>query len=267
MKVLRALAVLIPLSLSALPSCPAAESQNPGPKPVLVLLEKDPWLVLEGSDNPTFVLYEDGLALYARAGADQNREYYSAHLDPAAIQEFLAALPLKDLIAAPKKIPGLRAINPQVMNVIQYWENGKRRKKVSMEGNLRQDLLPRDPATLAFLKAFKYLTSYSRPEEKPWLPAQIEVLFFPFPAPPEPAPAPWPGGWPGLDHPETRRRGDAFSLFLPSDKLPELRRWVEGLENFQPVRISGKVGQIALRFPFPGEEQWARIRNFKAPKV
>lgn len=52
------LAALVTLLLPA-----AAFAQAPGARPLIVLLEANPWLMAIGSDSPSFALYDDGTAI------------------------------------------------------------------------------------------------------------------------------------------------------------------------------------------------------------
>ena len=71
----------------------------------------------------------------------------------------------------------------------------------------------------------------------------------------------WPEDWPGLLAPNTKkRREDFYSVYVPSEKLPELRRFLESRKQRGAVLISGKKMSAIYRFPFPGELEWMRSR-------
>jgi hypothetical protein len=89
----------------------------------------------------------------------------------------------------------------------------------------------------------------------PWLPPEIEVMLWPYEYAPE-ASIHWPADWPGLTAASTRRRGDSFSVFVPSSKLSELLKFIASRKERGAVAIEGKKMAISFRFPFPGEQLW-----------
>ena len=66
----------------------------------------------------------------------------------------------------------------------------------------------------------------------------------------------WPKNWPALSAKDTRGRGDSFSVFLPSEHLSELRKFLATRKMKGAVLIDGKKMAVATRFPFPGEDAW-----------
>src|SRR5947207_391514 len=72
--VMRAFAIALSLGWSLMGSAFAGSSdcsnlldtpkERDAGRPVLVLVETDPWAMVLGSDSPRFALYENGLAIY-----------------------------------------------------------------------------------------------------------------------------------------------------------------------------------------------------------
>ena len=54
-------------------------------KPIIVLIERDPWLMVIGSDSPTFALYSDGTLIYFNKG----KGYFSIKLNKNKLQEYI----------------------------------------------------------------------------------------------------------------------------------------------------------------------------------
>jgi hypothetical protein len=232
----------------------------PARRPLLVLVEADPWLDSIGSDSPTFALYDDGWVVHRRTTADGRTEYAASTLDETARGALLRAAfgserkPFDDLEARYEAT----ATTDQPTVTIHHWL-GSRRKSVSVYGALRarardgEDDRAKAPA--AFRKAFDALVAFRAPGAKTWLPEKVEVMVWDFSYAKD-TPVAWPSEWPGLDHPTTRRRGDQFSLYLDAATLPRLRELLRAKRATQPVVIGGKKWTVAWRFPFPAEELW-----------
>ena len=72
----------------------------------------------------------------------------------------------------------------------------------------------------------------------------------------------WPDGWPGTDHPLAKQRHeDAWSLFLPGERLNDLKALLEKRASNQAIRISGKKWSADWRPVYPGDDIWKRIRE------
>lgn len=62
--------------------------------------------------------------------------------------------------------------------------------------------------------------------------------------------------WPDLSSPTTRKRGESYSIFVPSSELSNLRPFLAtGMEG-GAVEIGGKKWSASIRMPFPHEELW-----------
>ena len=51
------------------------------PTPLIVLIERDPWLMVIGSDSPSFALYDDGTLIYLKTFESGKKEYFYVSLD------------------------------------------------------------------------------------------------------------------------------------------------------------------------------------------
>lgn len=239
-----------------------------GPKPVLVVLERNPWLMVMGSDSPILALYDDGGIIYLREKPAPDEPFFRRSVSGAE-KTRLELMPY-DLAKVADHYE-LSAATDQITTVIWTPE-----KKIVVYGSWRK---ARDfggdsnPSLKAFVererKRWESLPTELRQtllridEQRkmsgtPWLPANIEVMFWPYEYAPDESII-WPKDWPGLSAKDTRRRGeDSYSVFLPSAKLPELRRFLETRKEKGAVLIDGKKMADSFRFPFPGEELWMR---------
>ena len=64
------LALLITAIFPIHPLAHAQDDTPTEPRPLVVLLEFDPWQMVIGSDVPTFVLYDDGTIIYRNEAAE-----------------------------------------------------------------------------------------------------------------------------------------------------------------------------------------------------
>jgi hypothetical protein len=226
-------------------------------QPVIVLVEHNPWLMVIGSDSPTFALYDDGLVIYLARTPEDRRIYLWTTLGKESLDRLLASLPSDKSFAALRDDYAASDLTDQPTNVISRWIDGHRRS-VTVYGNLRHVREARWRTPPAFLKLYDSLITFSDAEARPWLPALIEVMFWPYEYAPQPS-APWPVDWPDLKSPDAlRRREESWSVFLPSARFDDLKRFRENLGQQQAVRINGRKMALAWRLPFPAESAWMK---------
>jgi hypothetical protein len=238
------------------------------PKPLLVVLAQNPWLMVIGSDSPTFALYDDGTVIYLREKPTQEKPFHSRMVsDPKKKADELLSFDVGKV----KEFYELTAWTDQVTTVI--WTPTK---KIMIYGDWRKPHAVgrvSDPrlkeADDRGRKMFESLPTEIRDallridRERsvagtPWFPATIEVMLWPYEYAPG-ASIIWPKDWPALSAKNTQKRGkDSFSVFLPSEKLPELRTFLATRNPKGAVLIDGKKMAESHRFPFPGEEAWMR---------
>ncbi len=63
-----------------------------GPKPIAVLIQTDPWLMVIGSDTPLVAIYDDGQVLYLRRKKDEPPSLLHVQLGPGALTEIKSKL-------------------------------------------------------------------------------------------------------------------------------------------------------------------------------
>lgn len=216
------------------------------PMPEAVLLESDPWNRVLGSGSPHFALYEDGYVIYLADGG-----YRSVQLNPDELRSFR-----KSLSAAQN--PGLSGgyrvalATDQPDNALLLYRD--RPIYLSVYGSLDdREVMSRLPRPVR--EAFKMLRSFRHEKSEPWMPEKIEVMIWPYEYAPEPS-IRWKKNWAGLSDPETVRRGDSYSLFLPSTELPTLNAFLAKRNPRGAVEIDGRKWAVSIRIPFPQERLW-----------
>lgn len=227
----------------------AAARKSGEPLPLVVLLVRDPWAQVIGSDSPKFALYEDGTVIQ-RAGAGFTLARLSKaetkrlldKLNPRALERHYGSFRADDATDQPE----------QSLRVYQ----GEKPIFISVYGSLeRPEVRSRLPKDLT--AAYDMLGAFSHPQSQPWLPDKIEVMVWPFESAASP-PLAWPAGWPDLSDPTTvRRADDLFSIYMPSSRFAELRALLlaRGKEN-RPISLDGRKWAASIRFPFPQEGLW-----------
>lgn len=103
-------------------------------KPIIVLIETDPWLMVFGSDVPTFALYENGQIIYRKI-MNKRYKYFEIRNDSITTQKIIKSLGISDsLMKLPNNIQALWATD-QPTNILLL--NFDTIKEISVYGNLR----------------------------------------------------------------------------------------------------------------------------------
>jgi hypothetical protein len=214
-------------------------------RPIVVLLETEPWAMVIGADSPRFALYRDGLVIYRRAN-----EYRSVRLNVRERDTLLADLGI-DHLACFVGNYGEQAVTDQPWHHLLIGRGGPL-SPISVYGAVRA---PSTPAPV--VAADERLAAFDHPDARPWLPERIEVMIWPYEYAPEPSII-WPSDWPGLDSEYAVRRGNAYSIFLPAAAYPRLIEFLRTRRRRGAVEIGSRKWSAALRFPFPMERMWMR---------
>jgi hypothetical protein len=214
-------------------------------RPIAALYELDHWRLVFGSDTISFVLYEDGVAIY-RVGFPW--EMRSVQLGPRELQDFVARLAPGDFATlAPHHHATSVTCQPTI--VLKLWSNGVA-KRVGVVGSLRGDPHARASVPASLLRVFDALVTFDHPRALPWLPPKIEVLLSDFSHAKAPATA-WPSGWPGLDDPSTQATGsNTSSVFVDASGLATVQAFER---DSTPVLLDGRIWSVSYRLPVPNE--------------
>lgn len=243
--------LLAMIAVLLLPQAAAAQARAE-PRPLIVLLEANPWLMAVGSDSPAFALYDDGQVIYrTRSG------YKSVKLDARERAALIERVQPQALARVAGHYDVLANVSDQPTEYLfVFGADGP--KAVSVYGSLTQvaKLVPAPIGT-----AYAALHGYQHPRARDWLPDKIEVLIWPYEYAPEESIL-WPKGWPGLGHPETVKRDEgAYSLFLPASRSRALTALLQTRRERGAVRIDGRKWAVSYRFPFPQEQSWNALRG------
>lgn len=229
------------------PAALAAARASSTPSPLIVLLSTDPWQMVIGSDSPTFALYSDGTVLFRRKGG-----YGMVKLKRTELNDLTRTFASPELTALAGRYQATSWSDQPDNDLLLYGR--KVPLYITVYGALN-DVKVRDKLPEAVLAAFDRLRKFSAPSAQPWLPRKVEVMVSPYEYAPDPSIV-WPKRWPALTSPSTRKRGDSYSIFVPSGELPALRSFLAARREKGAVEIDGKKWSASIRLPFPHEELW-----------
>jgi hypothetical protein len=214
-----------------------------------------------GSDSPTFALYDDGTVIYAREKATLEEPFHSRMVPDASqkANELLSFDPgkMKERYTLTARTDQPSTVIWTPTKKIVVYGNWRKAPEIAKEAHRSGRRVP-EPLPPEISAALLRIEKECSVVGTPWFPAKIEVMFWPYEYAPDESII-WPANWPDLNAEGTKTRGDdQFSVFLASEKLPDLRRFLAKREERGAVSINGKKMATPYRFPFPGEEAWMR---------
>lgn len=236
------------------------------PQPLLVIREMNPWQMVIGSESASFVIYDNGEIIYQRfqPTVDQPFAHRTVKDSQAEAQRLLGFD-----VAKLKGNYSLSLATDQVRTII--WTPAK---KIEIYGNWRKPPAHEvvdDPEWIAvearerkmweslpsqIRQALERIEDERKKEGRPWLPANVEVMLWSYENAPEESIV-WPAAWPGLKSDTTQKRGkDSYSVYLPAELLPDLRKFLASQSENGAVLIDGKKMSASYRIPFVGEHLW-----------
>ncbi|MBA3873936.1 MAG: hypothetical protein H0X30_32795 [Anaerolineae bacterium] len=249
---LMAVTLVIATPLSANPpktSIPTpSTTPNPPLKPIVLLTVYNPWLMVIGSDEPTFALYDNGLVIYQRKNASGDFEFASVQLTSAELKTLKAQLKIdKDLYALDADSTYYPKTD-QPTNVIKLSDPVLGDKTISIYGDLYSDQDARqNAAPKRLIDLFDTLTSYTNSTAQTWLPTKFEVMLWAYDTTDAVA---WPTDWPTLTDPTTVKRDSLYSLYVD---IKQYDRYLSLRQKANAVRLDGKNWAFSARFPLPHE--------------
>ena len=238
-----------------------------GPKPIVVVIQTDPWSMVIGSDVPRLAAYEDGTIIFLKK-SETNVNYYSKKLSESELQDLRKHLkPVADF----KNLKLFYNLLPNVTDQPEarlFLQDGNRSLATRVYG-LRMPEGHFNPHTLLskpkgnkpddvpneLLELHKYLCSLDYADSKEWSPKYVEVMIWPYEYAPD-ASIQWPKSWPGLGSERSFKRDESYSIFLDGNLLPELQRFLKTRNEKGAVEIAGKKWAVSYRPVFPSEPVW-----------
>lgn len=218
-------------------------------KPRVLLFERNPWLMVIGSDSPIFVLYESGTVIYWDEKEGWQGAYKTVHLENSSVQDLVKnqSESLKEL----KDNYDVFVSLDEPAQDLYFFEDGKSRT-IHVNGSLK-DKESRKNAPEALLNVYDNLTSFDHEDAEIWTPEYIEVMIWPYERAPDES-IMWPEKWPDINSTSTRkRRRDAYSIYLPFEEREALNDFLRTKKEKGAVLMNNRKWTISLRTPFPHE--------------
>lgn len=242
--------ILLFASPILLTSLASAQTFNPEyGAPLVVLVERNPWLMVIGSDVPTFVLYESGQIIYKKQ-VNNKVTYFKTSIPKKEIPDEIKKIGVTDSLGTlPSDITATYASDQPTSELIINYDY---RAQIHVYGSLRyKKSEARKKTPGSFLKVFDKLADFQDKKAKVWLPDSIEVMLNSYSHSPE-KPLDWPMSWPDLKDPHTVQRNvDLYSIYIDKKDLDKLKKLINSLDDKQAVKVSGRLFSISYRFPFP----------------
>lgn len=230
-----------------------------GPRPLAVMVETDPWLMVSGSDTPSFVLYEDGQVIYRKRSEKGSLKYLWKLLTFVELRSLQAKL-----ISFGPYRKGQRRIN-----VAKVSDQPETRLFLKFEGaelvtsiygikfaDVSQDEGgSKTPLPSELRKLYAFLSSLEFQGASEWVPKYVEAMAWDYTYAPDPSIS-WPKHWPGLDSPTTFKKKNMYSIFVPGVELKAISAFLRTRSEKGAVEIDGAKFAVSLRPTFPSEPIW-----------
>ncbi|MEB0261000.1 MULTISPECIES: hypothetical protein [unclassified Mucilaginibacter] len=216
--------------------------------PIVVFTKTNPWLMVLGSDVPSFVAYQNGQIIY-NAKTGKTSKYFQVKLSPEELKKTLSKLGITDsLLKLPKQIDASSASDQPTNELLLNFDT---LTKISVYGNLRGDEKARSQTPKPFLNVYDNLIGYKNNSATDWMPDSIEVMATGYSYAPEKS-MPWPKDWPNLKNTTTvKRSNNLYSIYLDKKYYADFIRLLFSLKEKQAIKISGKKFSLSYRLPFP----------------
>ncbi len=216
-------------------------------KPLIVLTETDPWLMVIGSDVPSFALYEKGQIIY-KSAENSRLKIYEITLTQEELQKVIQSFTISEAFYKLKDDIVASSWTDQPTNILTV--NLKQTKTVYVYGRLSDKGEAREKTPKEFLSVYDNIKKFKINRAKEWLPKNIEVMFWDYNYALNKRP--WIKGFPDLNSPTTIKfDNDTYSVFIDNDKFDEFKIYYSSMGEQEAVEINGRKMAISYRFPFP----------------
>jgi hypothetical protein len=232
--------IFMVLLIICIPSVALALDMDPfeGPRPLAVLIETNPWLMVIGSDTPTVVIYDDGQLIYIKKEKDKSFSYFYKQLAREELEAVKKKMVSFGDLSKIGKYYELTDVTDQPEIKIYLNLDGNE-LTTTVYGLIELDEDGKLPESLKSL--YEYLTTLDFKDAVPWKPQYIEVMIWEYEYAPDES-IHWPKEWPGLESPQAMKRGDSYSIFLPGAELPRLLDFLRTGSQGAPWRWMGRNG-------------------------
>lgn len=216
-------------------------------RPLIVLVEANPWLMVIGSDMPTFAMYEKGQIIYKRVDG-RLAKIFEVTLTTNELQLLIDKLvPSDDINDLDDFIEASDATDqPSTTLMLNY----SKRKSITVYGHLGANSEDRESVPDDFLALYDSLKSYRNKAAIEWQPKQIEIMFWDYDYAPNKRP--WIKNFPDLNSQTTIKvDGNFYRVYIDQKDFDEFKKYYKSMGEKEAVEINGRKMAISYRFPFP----------------
>lgn len=218
-------------------------------RPIVVLIETDPWLMVIGSDVPSFALYENGQIIYKK-NTDNQLEYFEVKTDRENTQRIIKSFGITDSLMKQKDYIKASNWTDQPTNILIL--NFDTLRQISIYGNLREKKSEdRAKTPKNFLTVYDNILQFNSDSARIWLPETFEVMATSYSYSKE-QPIIWNKNWNNLNSSTTvKRSDDLYSIYLNKKDYNDFIKLLKSIKQKQAVEINGKKFSLSYRLPFP----------------
>jgi hypothetical protein len=218
-------------------------------QPIVVLIETNPWLMVIGSDVPTFALYENGQIIYKQI-ISKTWKYFEIMNDRETTQKIIKTLGITDSLM--KQSDYIEASNwtDQPTNILLL--NLDTVREISVYGWLRDEKdEARKRTPKAFLMVYDKIIKFEDSKAREWMPDTFEVMATKYSHSPE-KPLKWNIEWNDINSNSTVKRSDnLYSIYLDKKYFDDFIKLTKSLKEKQAIEINGEKYSLSYRLPFP----------------
>lgn len=218
-------------------------------QPIVVLVETNPWLMVIGSDVPTFALYENGQIIYKKV-VKKKWKYFEVSNDRETTQKIIKSFGITDSLMDQPDYIKASSWTDQPNNILLL--NLDTLRQISVYGSLAEKQSEaRKNTPKDFLTVYDNIKQFESNGAKDWIPDNIEIMLTDYSHSPE-EPKEWPADWPNLESESTVKRNEfLYSLYLSKQNFDDFKKLISELKEKQAVEINGKKFSVSYRLPFP----------------
>nr|WP_315232451.1 lipoprotein [uncultured Flavobacterium sp.] len=232
-----------------LASCSGQTNKEKYGRPIIALIETDPWLMVIGSDVPTFALYENGQIIYKKI-VDKQIKYYEVTNDKETTQKIIKSFGITDNLMKQEDYIVASTATDQPTNVLLL--NFDLVRQLSVYGQLR-DLKnkARQKTPIDFIDVYDKIIKFEDNKAIEWLPDTFEVMATKYSYAPEKS-LKWNSEWNDIKSETTvKRNEDLYSIYLEKKYYKEFIELLKNTKEKQSVEINGEKYSLTYRLPFP----------------
>jgi hypothetical protein len=233
----------------ALTSCTGQTTKEKYGSPIIALIETDPWLMVIGSEVPTFALYENGQIIYKKI-FDKKAKYFEVINDKETTQKIIKSLGITDNLMKQEDYIEASTATDQPTNVLLL--NFDHVRQLSVYGQLR-DLKnkARQKTPKDFIDVYDKIIKFEDNKAIEWLPETFEVMATKYSYAPEKS-LKWNSEWNDIKSETTvKRNEDLYSIYLDKKYYEEFIKLLKNTKEKQAVEINGEKYSLTYRLPFP----------------